>query len=170
MNFNYRVTKYNPTFRNEKGWYLRDEWTSHGDIGRKYNDEVFFMDEYLEVENKYIQAILQFMQCNKITSLRVTKLQEKSGLAQDTDNTQEMINIYNKIKNRVLVSGEDLENICKLILREHLWCKLRNDKNMEVHFGYDYYMYILSKSPCEKAISNIKKSGLFVEEYESPYK
>ena len=167
--FNYQITKYNPVYRDEQRRYLRDEWTAYSDIGRKYNDEIFTLEQYLEIEDKYIQAIIQFMKCNKVTSLRVTKLEKKSGPVRDTDWTQEMKNIHENIKNRILVSEEDLENICRLILREYLWCRLRNDKNMEVDFSYDYYMDIASKSRCKKTISDIEKSGLFVEEYESPY-
>ncbi len=29
--FNYRVIKYNPAYRNEQGWYLRDDWTVYND-------------------------------------------------------------------------------------------------------------------------------------------
>ncbi len=35
MKFMWRVTKYNPTFRDENGTYIKDEWTSFSDIGKK---------------------------------------------------------------------------------------------------------------------------------------
>jgi hypothetical protein len=163
--FNYRVTKYNPAFRNEKGWYVKDDWVSYREIGRKFNDEILTLDAYLEIENKYIQAIIQFMKCNDITSFQVTRIQRIFDPADDPNSTEEMINICNNIKNRSFVSGEKIEIICKLILRKYLWCLLRNDKNMEVRFSHDYYMFIVSKSACKKAIINIEKLGLFVEEY-----
>ncbi len=152
-------------YRDELGRYLRDDWVSYREIGRKFNNEVFTLDEYLEVENNYIQAIIQFMKCNKVTSFQVTKIERGFDPAEDADSTQDMINVYKNIKNRSFLSEEELGNVCKLILRNYLWCLLRNDKNMEVRFGYDYYMYILSKSVCKKAISNIEKTGLFVENY-----
>lgn len=169
MKFNYRVTKYNPALRNEKGWYLMDDWVSYREIGRKFNNEVLTLDKYLEIENNYIQAIIQFMKCNKVTSFQITWIEKRFDPEEDPNSTQEMINIRKNIKNRSFVSGEELEIVCKLMLRRYLWGLLKNDKNMEIHFGSDYYMYILSKSACKKAISNIKKTGLFVEEYESPY-
>jgi hypothetical protein len=169
MNFSYRITKYNPAYRNEKGWYLRDDWTCYSEIGIRNNGEIFTLQEYLDAENKYIQAIIQFMKCNKITFFQVNDIEKSFNPEKDLNSTQEMIEIRKKIKNRSFVSEKDLENVCKLILRNYLWCRLKNDETMEVHFGYDYYMYILSKSMCEKAISNIERSGLFVEEFKSPY-
>ena len=29
---NYRVTKYNPAYRNEKGWYMKDDWTDYSEV------------------------------------------------------------------------------------------------------------------------------------------
>lgn len=167
--FSYRITKYNPAYRNEQGWYLKDNWTCYSEIGRRRNGEILTLDEYLEVENKYIQAIIQFMECNKITFFQVNDIEKSFNPANDLNSTQEMIATRKKIKNRSFVAEKDFESVCKLILRNYLWCRLKNNKNMEVHFGGDYYMYILSKSTCKKAIETIEKLGLFVEECESPY-
>ncbi len=164
--FSYLITKYNPIYRDEQRRYLRDEWVSYREVGRKFNNEVFTLDEYLEVENTYIQAILQFMKCNKITSFQVTRIERTFDPAEDPNNSPEMINIRKNIKNRSFISGKEIEDVCKLILRNYLWCLLRNNKNMEVRFSGDYYMDITSKLACETAIVNIENSGLFVEEYE----
>jgi hypothetical protein len=164
--FSYRVTKYNPAYRNEQGWYLRDDWTEYGDIGKKYNNEIVTLDEYLKMENNYIQAVIAFMQCNKVTSFQVTKIERGYDPAEDPNSTQGMINIYRNIKNRSLISENNLENICKLMLRRYLWGLLRNNKLMEIRFGHDYYMVIKSKLACKKTVTNIEKLGLFVEDYE----
>ena len=70
----------------------------------------------------------------------------------------------------MVFSGGNLKSLCRLILREYLWCRLKNNKNMEVDFAYDYYMDIKSKSMCKDTISNIEKAGLFIEECEPSYK
>ena len=62
-----------------------------------------------------------------------------------------------------------IKDICRLILREHLWAKLGYDSKMYVHFGHDYYMYIGSLLSCEEAIKNITDQGFFVEKFKSPY-
>ena len=33
----YRITKYNPEFRDEEGRYILDEWTSVTDIGKEFH-------------------------------------------------------------------------------------------------------------------------------------
>ena len=38
----YRITKYNPTLRNEDGWYMSDDWIDWSDI-EKYTTETFWM-------------------------------------------------------------------------------------------------------------------------------
>lgn len=162
--FNFRITKYNPIYRDEQRRYLRDEWTEYRDIGKKYNNEIVTLNEYLKVENTYIQAVFELMKCNKITSFQVTRI-ERYDPEEDPNTTQEMINTYKKVKNRSFISGKEIEDICKLTLRGRFWGLLRNKNNMEVRFDHDYYMFIKSKSICKEAISNIEKSGLFVEEY-----
>ncbi len=41
----YRVTKYNPAYRNEQGWYLKDDWTCYSEVGVRSNGEIFTLDE-----------------------------------------------------------------------------------------------------------------------------
>lgn len=76
----------------------------------------------------------------------------------------------NAMKEDDLLSLEQVKIVSKLILREYLWCKLISKYKMFVHFGYDYYMYIGSRSQCKDTLRKIKDSGLFVEDFESPYK
>ncbi len=41
---------------------------------------------------------------------------------------------------------------------------------MFIDFGHDYYMFIGSRSKCKDTLQKIKNSGLFVEDFESPYR
>ena len=58
--YQYRITKYNPKYRQLDGKYLNNEWTSYSDIGKKYNGKLFTMQNYIEVENSYVTAIILF--------------------------------------------------------------------------------------------------------------
>lgn len=40
--------------------------------------------------------------------------------------------------------------------------------DMEVHFGYDYYMYVVTADDLLTALERTA-SGLFIERYPSPY-
>jgi nucleoside-triphosphatase len=52
--FEYRVTKYDPAFRDRAGRYLREEWTSVGDIGRSFGGVVLTREEYRRVEVAHV--------------------------------------------------------------------------------------------------------------------
>ncbi len=54
--------------------------------------------------------------------------------------SEEMIEFYNSIQNNVVIAKMEIQYLCRLVLREHLWCKLETNNTMFVHFGYDYYM------------------------------
>ncbi len=53
----YRVTKYNPKYRDSNGHYHNDEWTSFSCVG-----EEVALEEYLKVENSYIQSAVNFLE------------------------------------------------------------------------------------------------------------
>ena len=46
----YRVTKYNPAFRDQLGHYARPEWIRFKDIGKTYSGVLFTREEYERVE------------------------------------------------------------------------------------------------------------------------
>ena len=59
------ITKYNPSFRNEKGHYMKDDWIGFGQIGGVYEGELLTLDSYLQIESKYIKAAYDFFAFHK---------------------------------------------------------------------------------------------------------
>jgi hypothetical protein len=172
MDFTWRITKYNPSFRDERGSYTKDEWSSFSDVGSSFDGKEFTIKEYLHTEDLYVNAILEFLDCLKISSLKVSNLEKHADLDISLFRecySQSMYQLYSTIDEGILLSGNDLENVCRLILREQLWCKLIFDYKMFVHFGYDYYIYVGTSQKCESTIQKIINSGLFVEPFRSPY-
>lgn len=173
MNY-WRITKYNPEFRDSNNIYQKDEWTSFSDINKIFNGKKLQLQEYLTVEKLYLNAILQFIKIMNIPFIEINDL-EKNELDKEIINKyaeiypDEIINTYNTINNRSIIMLDKLEQICILTLREHIWLKLEYEKILFIHFGYDYYMYFGSDKKNDSFIENIKNSGLFIEEYESPY-
>jgi hypothetical protein len=170
----WRITKYNPVFRNKDGIYKKETWTSISDIGQLFEDQIFTVAEYLQTENAYINTILAFMNYLGISILKVVDLEVNSqGFEEYLQKypelyTDELTILFNSIKEGMELSITKNVNLIRLILREHLWCKLECEK-MFVHFGYDYYMYIGTKNKCEDVLKQIEHMNLFVEKYESPY-
>jgi len=166
----WRITKYDPKKRNSQGWFLEDTWISYGDIGRSYQSEKLTYDEYVRVENLYINAIVQFMMSLNVSHLQVKYLENHGSINEDPSVDKTEVMFVNTLKENDLLSLEQVKMVSKLILRGYFWCKLISKHKMFVHFGDDYYMFIGSRSECKDTLEAIRKSGLYVENYESPYK
>lgn len=175
IHFTWRITKYNPKYRDEKCIYLRDEWTSISEIGRITNNHVILtIQDYISTENRYVEAILDVMSCLDIQKLSIFGL-EKWEDTLDTTNfsflyNENMKSLYGQVTNGLWLEKDQISDLSRLILREKIWCKLKFDSKMYVHFGYDFYMFIGSEMMCEDTINNIEKSGLYVEDFISPIK
>lgn len=163
----FRITKYNPIYRNEVGHYTADEWTAISNI-KKYN---ISWDEYRKVEQAYVDVITKLLTKFNYNELKVGGL-EKSFQWKD----------FSKLRIRGLwkrwkILFKDIINerqeylplnevsICmRLLLREMYWCFLYWNK-IEVKTWYDYYMYVLtSDKNIAKYLKDIKDSILFVEQ------
>jgi hypothetical protein len=169
----WRITKYNPKFRNELGHYQKKEWTSVSDIGKIFEGKQLTVEEYLNTENLYINSIDYFITALKLSGLKVEELEKnKAEIAlKQPDNLYlyKMTMLFNSVKNNQFLNIQEVRYISRLILREQLWCKLTYGSTFFVHFGYDYYMYIGCHREYKEIFNKIVKSGLFVEQFESPY-
>lgn len=166
-----RITKYNPIYRDNNDFYTKSEWISISDIGNIYSNKMFTIEEYLKVENLYVSAIYLFLDYLKVEYLYIKELEKRKFKLDKYDKKIydfKYRKIHFKVKNNKKVKINNLKILCKLILREKLWCKLKSEE-IVIHFGYDYYMYIGTKKKEQSVIDKVKSLGLFVEEIESPY-
>jgi hypothetical protein len=166
--FCYRITKYNPEYRDLQGSYLKDEWISFFDIGKTFEEKILTPDQYLKVENAYIEAIFLFMDCLNITSLCIKRLEQHNELTPSMLSAVEGTQLFKTIKNDISANKEFIKVITRLVLREQMWCELSSPE-MYVYFSWDYYMYIGSKKSCKNSIKVIERLGLFVEPWQSPH-
>ena len=77
----YRVTKYNPAFRDERGAYTGDEWTMFAQIGQTFPGVQLTSAEYERVEDAYVEAALSFLGESGLLSLRVAGLENEINLS-----------------------------------------------------------------------------------------
>jgi len=166
----YRITKYDPKYRNSVGFFLNDDWTSISDIGKTFDNKILTFKDYLKSEDTYIETIMLFMESLSLNFLVVTSLEKfEDEIRKSEFCSQSIVEIYKQLHSNQEVNREQVRNIARLVLRELLWCKLES-YSMFVHFGYDYYMYIGStEAPPSSLLEKINKLGLFIENFESPY-
>lgn len=140
MKYSYRITKY--------GTLHGDEWTSFNDIGHSVSEK-----QYLAIESEYISTVVTVCRCLGVSSLVVSNL-ELSDEGEPYEEGQE-------------VELDFLFQILAAILREKIWCKLKSPV-CEFHFGYDYYMYLVSEDDADICFPK-EKSNLHFEVFRSPY-
>lgn len=151
----YRITKYDPAYRDPTGAYVLDTWTSRSDIGKVFNGALLTHEEYERVEQAYIATAVAFLQESGCTALTVNSLAfHCTGLWHSDGDRLRLPQIAEAIRD---------------MLREEFWCRLESSDAF-VHFGYDYYMYLGVPKDCPNAAAFAYANGLFVEPFESPYK
>ena len=64
--YQYRISKYDPQYRDEKEIYCREDWTSYCDIGKLYDGKIFNKDDYIKTETHYCDTILNILINNEV--------------------------------------------------------------------------------------------------------
>ena len=163
-----RITKYNPAYRNEKGHYLKDEWTAPCDIGKEFEGVELTLEKYLEVEQAHTDAILILMRNLNVGSFKVIQLMKVGYEDLAGERNAELKKFYDALHGDQTIGIDQIPSVVKLFKRELIGGKLFSEE-LEIHFGYDYYMYAVSKDQSEKSVAEINESGLFAEDFRSPY-
>ena len=161
----FRITKYNPAFRNESGEYLLDEWTSIYDIGKSFHEGILKELEYMQKEESYLRAIMLLLNENDIQQMCIVQLEKYiDENFFDSISEEEQILIQN-IEVNMLVTIDKIMSLSRMILRELIWAKFETlDREFVLEFGYDYYMYVSCEKISDERKEDILKLGLFVEE------
>lgn len=164
----FRVSKYNPGFRDKDGYFMRREWTSISDVGREFLSEVLSEQAYLQVENAYVSCLMRFLDMQKVASMVIEEYESGPPATPIHGRVQEMMpaNLDNPFDGKILDKIQ--VGICaRLVLRELFWCKLSGKRGEYIHFGYDYNMYVGGSRDID--ISDVEVSGVYVEPMVSPY-
>jgi hypothetical protein len=154
--YEYRVTKYNPRFRNSSGAYTREEWTSFADIGCSFGGVELTRAEYERVEDAYVATAAAFLREAAVSQVIVRGLENGRGPSVSFADGDAL-------------AMEQVPEVLRSVLREECWCRLEGPDAF-VHVGWDYYIYVGVPSPCPAASRQAKDLGLFVEDFASPYR
>ncbi|MEV6595152.1 S1 RNA-binding domain-containing protein [Streptomyces acidicola] len=161
--FVYRITKYDPTDRDEHGHYTgAEEPTSdHGAVEAAYLQSVAAFAagtgaDHLAIREPQIAGLAHFglepaMEGHGLGGLFPPDL---SGFHDGAE-----------------VSLSVALELVRAMLRDNgAWCRLELDGTFAVHVGWDQYVYVSSDKPCESALASTRALGLFPERlHASPY-
>lgn len=159
------IIKYNPEYRDEEGSYIKNEWTSYSEIGNSFDGQIFTRQQYLKVEEKYVDAfflVKSFFNTKSIKVIHVFKHSIDLSYHDFTDN--DLFETYKNIKTGDLIVSEDiLKNIVILALREYFEVELMVERKSrsEILFGFDYYMYLKTNKNVNDLLKEINEIGLY---------
>jgi hypothetical protein len=169
----WRISKYDPTFRDQNGVYQQDEWTDVTDIGRAFDGTTLDLQTYLATEAAYVASVREFMVDANVTTLRVAWLEPPSFMEVLRDyafpDAADLERLAGDLENGRQVSGAEIDRICRLNLRNVLWCRLEDPDRFVVEVGHEYYLHLGTTAPSQRAISRTHELGLFVEEWSDPH-
>lgn len=148
LRHSWRVSRYEPALRAGSSEWT--SWTGHSDVGKIFNGVPLTEEEYLRVENLYIDAATRF------------------AIDAGAD-TFELVYVGHQEPGYGLAPGQkilrsDLAPVVRGNLRGTLECALQSVAGTcQFEFGFDLYMRIAATSPCERAVSESERAGLYVE-------
>ncbi|WP_371606714.1 RNA-binding protein [Streptomyces sp. NBC_01213] len=159
----YRVTKYDPSDRDEHGSYTGPEDT---------------VSDHGEVEAAYLQALAAFAKDTGIGHLAVREPKVASlahfgveppldGFGLDGLFPSGPADFHDGAEVPLDVGLE----LVRAMLRDNgAWCRLEVEDTFAAHVGWDQYLYISSSQPCVEALVRTRDLGLFAERMDaSPY-
>lgn len=164
---NYRVTKYNPAYRNEKGWYMRDDWTDYSEVVKTGAKREY--DEYKKIEDLYIHYLQIGLQSAADKIFVVNYLDRHTGVIQKYPDRLQDCNskLLFKIKNNYKCSVSEVSDLARLILREMVWCRF-NSTSSYIDFSSEYYMFVGGVYYDVATVRDAALKGIYVEEMDAP--
>ncbi|MFC9250021.1 RNA-binding protein [Amycolatopsis thailandensis] len=159
----YRITKYDPADRDDRGTYRGSEDVS---------------SDHGPVEAAYLAAVTAFAEDTGVTLLAIRDPEVTGfvhfGVEPPVDGhglhglfPSDLTGYHDGAPITVDVGRE----LVRAMLRDNgAWCWLEAEDRFFVHIGYDRYMYIGSDRPCGHAVALTSANGLFAEQVDgSPY-
>lgn len=156
----HEIVKYPPENYDKNGIYTCDEWTDYSCIGHKFNGIVLTKEEYLKVENSYIQCAKEIMQASGCSYLTIADIY-KFG---------RHIKALSKFKYKTRIYPCDFDMILRETLRGRIDCHMVNlRRKYGVYTGYDYYMSVRTPLDWDALNEIVKSHGLYLDPRSNKY-
>lgn len=167
----HEIVKYSPENYDENGVYTKDEWISRGDIGTIYEGKPFTLEEYLDVEQRYVNAILSIMNATNCKYMTIQYLEAdktyiakriKASYFQKIDSL--LLNSISLLEKNKRIPIKKISDVLRLALREYIYVELSNKEHgVFVKFGYDYYLNVACPLSNEVLEDIVRKELLFLD-------
>jgi hypothetical protein len=150
------MTKYDPALRDERGGFTGDDWTSVSDVGDIFGGELLTLDRYLKVESHHLRVVAAFL-AEAEADHTVVRGPERYDAR------------WWPVEGERLSRLESVD-LVREMLRERGFCRLEAPRNVYIHVGSDYYVYLGGDVPSERTRLAAAQVELFVDSpFVSPY-
>jgi hypothetical protein len=143
-----------------------DEWTSITDIGRFFNGVVLTPEEYLRIENIYIEAIRVFIKHNS-KSYKVKFLMDLRGGDEADEWLFAIENPLITVRGGEYIDELPILPLCRLCLRDLMGIRLEADNGDYITFTYDFYCRLGISGDVGLCLPDLSRLGLTVNEMEN---
>jgi hypothetical protein len=168
----WRISKYDPAFRDGNYVYQRNEWTSVTDIGRTFDGATLDVETYLATETAHVEAVRAFMVDAGVTVLTVTDLEPPDGIeflqGCGLPDLADLSRRLQGLTDGVDLSGPALDESIRLLLRQAIWCRLVHSDRFVVDVDEYLYVSVGTVADSSRAIARTLELGLFVEKTRDP--
>jgi len=173
--FEYRITKYDQSKRNESGTYTGpNAWTSYSDVGDIFDGKELLLEECLRVESAYIETAIKLFEYSGLPYLRLTRTKvhewEQKRIREEGypfyDPAFELIDVTED----AIICPKDMRTILQMIFRGFVEASLEWQDKFYIHIGWDFYMYVGTNKTDEVIHDAIHAKGLYIDKnHPSPY-
>lgn len=174
--FEYRITKYDQSQRNERGAYIGPSaWTCYSDVGETFDGEVLTIEECVRAESAYIAAAIKLFEESGLPYLRLTRVEAHEW--QKEEMRTEGYPLYDpafetiEFTEDAIVLPKDMLTVLQMIFRGFAWGALEWRDNFYIHIDWDFYMYVGSHKAAADHDDTSRSTDLYIENnFPSPYK
>lgn len=166
----HEIVKYKPENYRDMV-YCVDEWTSVSDIGHSFEGTVLTLEEYISMENNYLNAVKDILIASgckymtiyyaEIHPRSIKKFLRKSILHEPVSETIDFITSFEEEQRITIDTAIALFRYC---LRDYIYIEFTNNaKGVAFDSGYDYYMHV--KTPLDEATLRtiVTKHNLYLD-------
>ena len=165
----HEIVKYHPAGYKDR-IYTFDDWTSISDIGKIFRTGILSADDYIKVEDSYVNTILTVMSetdCHYLTMEYVEAYEDEIIKRMKEYKQRYNIPVLDPIPN--LKKGKEVSKneaavLFRLCLRELCYIKFScKSKKLKIEFGYDYYLYIKCLIGKERLNQIVSENHLYLD-------
>ena len=169
----YRISKYDPQYRDSNDVYTKEEWTDFSDIGKVFENKEFLYSEYRMVELKLILVIVNILIEKNINLLVIDSVERRAKFRVTILHVLKKASLKEKVyfnlmkyKKGHIISIAEMFLFCQLILRNCIWCSFKGISQLDtvvIECGWDYYVHIDCDTISNETIEYANRMGIYIE-------